>query len=68
MSYMTSSSSPQASSRRNRYEVPYEPQTQNATDNTYDQYDEQFDIYIVDQQSENVEPISRRQQGFNFFF
>ena len=65
MSYLTSSSSPQASSRRNRYEVPYEPRTRNDTDNTYDQYGERFDVYGINQQSENDEPISRRQQGFN---
>ena len=67
MSYMTSSSLPQASSRRNRYEVPYEPRTRNDTDNTYDP-DERFDDYGINQQSENDEPISRRQQGFNCFF
>ena len=66
MSYVRASSLPPASSRRNMYEVLYEPRARNDTDNTYEQYGERFDVY--GRQLENDEPISRRQQGFNCFF
>ena len=66
MSYLTSSSSPQASSRRNEYDVPYQPKTGNVTDNTYDYYGEEFDIYGPNQSSTDMESTNRRQQGFSF--
>ena len=61
MSYKTSSSSPQAPSKRNRYDVPYERRTRNAKNNTYDHYGEEFDVYEA---TSSTEPTNRRQQGF----
>ena len=62
MSYLTSSSSPQATSRRNRYDAPPEPQTRNATNSTYDHYGEEYEIYETSQHSTNLQPTGLRQQ------
>ena len=65
MSYLTSSSSPQAPSRRNQYEL----RTGNTTYNTYGTHGQdsgEYEIYVTSQPQTNIEPTSRRKERVYF--